>query len=168
MRARKGAGARRTARTALAVVALTLLAACGPGDDGDGRGDGVGRGDLDRKPTGAAESPKAATGTLEELAAKVDCAPNVRTDTEELRQANCRTADGAYVLTTFATERGLREWLDAADDYGGAYLVGRAWVVSGGEAAVTALRGRLGGEVHQGADHGADQGAGDGSEHGHH
>ncbi|MEU9606818.1 hypothetical protein [Streptomyces sp. NPDC048057] len=157
MGTRTGAGAARTARTARAVVALTALAACGPGDDGDGRGD------VDR-PRGAGASksaPREAAGTLEELAATARCAPKVRTDTAELRQANCRTGAGAYVLTTFATERGLRAWLDAADDYGGTYLIGRTWVVSGGEEVVTALRDRLGGTVHRGADHGT-------PDHGHH
>ncbi|GGT25547.1 hypothetical protein [Streptomyces purpureus] len=95
----------------------------------------------------APEAPEEATGTLEELAAKAECEPNIQTDAEELRQANCRTADGNYILTTFATDRGQREWINESKDYGGSYLVGRKWVVAGEAKVVTAVRGRLGGTV---------------------
>jgi hypothetical protein len=135
-------GARRTARAALAVLALTLATACGSGDDGDGRG-----GDNGPKP------PKTATGTLEQLAEKAECKPNIQTDAAELRQANCTTGDGKYVLATFATDRGQREWINEANDYGGSYLVGRKWVAVGEAKVVTALRGRLGGTVETGSQH---------------
>jgi hypothetical protein len=139
---RTNTGARRTARAALAVLALTLATACGSGDDGDGRG-----GDNGPKP------PKTATGTLEQLAEKAECKPNIQTDAAELRQANCTTGDGKYVLATFATDRGQREWINEANDYGGSYLVGRKWVAVGEAKVVTALRGRLGGTVETGSQH---------------
>lgn len=142
MRTVTNTGARRTARAALAVLALTLATACGSGDDGDGRG-----GDKDPKP------PKTATGTLEQLAEKAECKPNIQTDADELRQANCTTGDGKYVLATFATDRGQREWINEANDYGGSYLVGRKWVAVGEAKVVTALRGRLGGTVETGSQH---------------
>jgi hypothetical protein len=142
MRTSPNTGARRTARAALAVLALTLATACGSGDDGDGRG-----GDKDSKP------PTTATGTLEQLAEKAECKPNIQTDADELRQANCTTGDGKYVLATFATDRGQREWINAANDYGGSYLVGRKWVAVGEAKVVTALRGRLGGTVETGSQH---------------
>ncbi|WP_175411077.1 hypothetical protein [Streptomyces sp. TRM64462] len=91
--------------------------------------------------------PDTATGTLEQLAERVDCTPRIQTDAEELRQANCATADGTYVLATFATDRGQREWLNSAKDYGGSYLVGRKWVAVAGQDVITKLRGRLGGEI---------------------
>ncbi|MET7711174.1 hypothetical protein [Streptomyces sp. NPDC005407] len=142
MRTSTNTGARRTARAALAVLALTLATACGSGDDGDGRG-----ADKDSKP------PTTATGTLEQLAEKAECKPNIQTDADELRQANCTTGDGKYVLATFATDRGQREWINAANDYGGSYLVGRKWVAVGEAKVVTALRGRLGGTVETGSQH---------------
>ncbi|MFF0448360.1 hypothetical protein ACFYT4_18450 [Streptomyces sp. NPDC004609] len=157
MRTSTSTGARRTARAALAVVALVLVAACGSGGDGDRRGDG----DGDRD-----DAPRTATGTLEELASLADCKPNIQTDAEELRQANCRTGDGRYVLTTFATDRGQREWINEANDYGGVYLVGRKWVASGDEKVIAVLRGRLGGTVETGSEHhpgsGGSPGPGDG------
>ncbi|MCT9088008.1 hypothetical protein N4G70_03935 [Streptomyces sp. ASQP_92] len=103
-----------------------------------------------------ASSPKpskTAGGTLEELAARADCRPVLSTDSAELRRANCTTADGRYVLATFATDRGQREWINEAKDYGGAYLVGRKWVAVGEQSVVTALRGRLGGSVETGTMH---------------
>ncbi|MET9426944.1 hypothetical protein [Streptomyces sp. NPDC003036] len=138
----------RTARVAAAaLISLTLpaLAAC----------------EAERKPDAAPPTAPTATGTLEQLAEKAACEPEISTDAKELRQARCETKDGTYVLTTFATDRGQREWINAANDYGGAYLVGRKWVLSGDQKVVTALRGRLGGEVETGASH-------EGSHSGHH
>ncbi|MCX4822618.1 hypothetical protein OG883_22500 [Streptomyces sp. NBC_01142] len=146
---------KRNARAGLAVLALALVAACGSGDDGDGRGDD-------------AKVPATATGSLEQLAKKVECKPNIQTDADELRQANCTTDDGKYVLATFATDRGQREWINEANDYGGSYLVGRKWVAVGEAKVVTALRGRLGGEVETGSQHhSGNSGSSGGSEEGH-
>lgn len=132
-------------------MVLALAAACGFGDDGDGRVA------ADK----GAKAPRTATGSLEDLARRADCEPNIQTDAEELRQANCRTDDGRYVLATFATDRGQREWINEANDYGGTYLVGRKWVAVGDERVVEALRGRLGGEVETGARHGSGEGNGE-------
>lgn len=148
-------GARRGGAVAAVLAGLSLLAGCStePAGDGDGR----------ERPT----PPPAATGTLEQLARKAGCDPNVQTDAAELRQANCRTDDGRYVLTTFATDRGQREWINEAKDYGGSYLVGRRWVAVGGPEAVAALRGRLGGTVETASPHHSGDSGGGGSEDGH-
>ncbi|MGW2210513.1 hypothetical protein [Streptomyces sp. NPDC001781] len=108
--------------------------------------------DADRD-TGA-KMPATATGSLESLAAEVKCRPDMQTDADEIRQALCRNADGKFVLATFATDRGQREWINDAKDYGGHYLVGRKWVAVGEDRVVDALRGTLGGEVEVGTDHG--------------
>ncbi|WP_460064816.1 hypothetical protein [Streptomyces sp. YKOK-I1] len=100
--------------------------------------------------------PTAATGSLEHLAAEVDCKPNMQTDADELRQAICKTSAGKFLLLTFATDRGQREWLNGAKDYGGHYLVGRKWVAVGEETStVTSLRKTLGGDIEEGTDHSA-------------
>jgi hypothetical protein len=111
--------------------------------------------------------PETATGSLEQLAAKADCAPEIATDAAELRQANCTSVDGRYVLATFATDRGQREWINGAKDYGGTYLVGRKWVAVGEDKVVTALRGRLGGTVEAGSQHHSGSSGSGGSEPGH-
>ncbi|MGW7367485.1 hypothetical protein ACWGI8_29720 [Streptomyces sp. NPDC054841] len=143
------------ALAALALTAVTALTACGANDEE------------------APEVPKTATGTLEQLAKQAECEPNIQTDAKELRQANCTTKDGKYVLATFATDRGQREWINEANDYGGSYLVGRKWVAVGEPKVVTALRGRLGGTVETASSHdqhaGSSGGSGGNEEHsGHH
>ncbi|MFC8824317.1 hypothetical protein ACFT9I_03050 [Streptomyces sp. NPDC057137] len=144
----------RTERPRVALVvpalALALLSGCGSNDDE------------------APKAPRTATGSLEQLAEKAECDPNVQTDADELRQANCKTGYGRYILTTFATDRGLREWINEANDYGGSYLVGRKWVASGDAKVVESLRGRLGGTVETAPAHGSgggDSGTG-GEDHG--
>ncbi|MEU8891016.1 hypothetical protein [Streptomyces sp. NPDC048442] len=130
-------------RVAGALVALVLMAGC----------------------DGPPPEPQEAAQTLEELAAKAGCVPDIGTEAAEIRQANCRTETGSYVLATFATDRGQQEWLDAANDYGGNYLLGRKWVAAGDEKVVTELRGRLGGTVTTGVHH---SGSGEGHTGGHH
>ncbi|AXG57019.1 lipoprotein [Streptomyces lincolnensis] len=116
-------------------AAVLALAGCGSGGDGQ------------------AAVPETATGSLEHLAAEVKCKPNMQTDADEIRQALCKNTDGRFVLATFATDRGQREWLNGAKDYGGYYLVGRKWVAVGEEKTVTALQGSLGGDMEEGSEH---------------
>ncbi|MFJ4836936.1 hypothetical protein [Streptomyces sp. NPDC088746] len=137
--------------TVAVLTGIGLLTACGGGADGDD------------KPA----VPPTASGTLEQLASKARCRPDVQTDAEELRQANCVTGDGRYVLATFATDRGQREWINEANDYGGSYLVGRKWVAVGDADVVTALRGRLGGTVETASPHHSGSSGSGGSEEGH-
>ncbi|MFD9909696.1 hypothetical protein [Streptomyces sp. NPDC059063] len=133
---------------AVSATAFGLVIAAGLVAGGEGGGEGAGGGD------GGRAVPVTAVGTLEQLARKAACAPDIQTDAAELRQAQCRTADGRrFVLATFATDRGTREWLNAANDYGGTYLVGRKWVAVGEPDVVTALRGRLGGTVERASHH---------------
>ncbi|MEV7454037.1 hypothetical protein, partial [Streptomyces nigra] len=100
-------------------VAVLALSACGAGGDDE------------------AKAPETATGSLEQLAAKAKCDPNMQTDADEIRQAICTTGKDKYILATFATDRGQAEWLSGAKDYGGYYLVGRKWVAVGQEKTVT-------------------------------
>ncbi|GAA0284959.1 hypothetical protein GCM10010302_23980 [Streptomyces polychromogenes] len=95
-----------------------------------------------------------APATVEQLAAALGCTAELGTQAEELRQGACETGQGAYRMTTFAAEAGLRSWLTEAEPYGGVYLVGDRWVVTGPSAdALAGLRGRLGGSVETGAAH---------------
>ncbi|MEU6085837.1 hypothetical protein ABZ865_03350 [Streptomyces sp. NPDC047085] len=124
----------RLTRALLAGAAALTLAGCGAGGDTEA-------------------VPPTATGSLESLAAEVKCKPNMQTDADEIRQALCRNGDGRFVLATFATDRGQREWINDAKDYGGYYLVGRKWVAVGDDGVVKALRTTLGGDVEVGANH---------------
>jgi hypothetical protein len=105
-----------------------------------------------------AAAPKEVTGSLEHIAAEADCKPDMQTDADTIRQALCKKGKEKYVLATFSTDRGQREWLNSAKDYGGYYLVGRKWVAVGDDGVVEALRGTLGGDVEIGTDHAAHSG----------
>ncbi|MFE3635408.1 hypothetical protein [Streptomyces cellostaticus] len=129
----------RLTRAVLGAAAVLALAGCGTGGE-------------------AEKVPPAASGSLESLAAEVRCKPNMQTDADEIRQAICRNGDGRFILATFATDRGQREWINDAKDYGGYYLVGRKWVAVGDDGVVRALRGTLGGDVEIGTDHRAHAG----------
>ncbi|MCX4991394.1 hypothetical protein [Streptomyces sp. NBC_00568] len=141
-----------------AVAALLALTGCGGGSDDKG--------------TGAKETvPATATGSLEDLAAEVKCRPDIQTDADEIRQGVCKISAGKFILATFATDRGQREWLNGAKDYGGSYLVGAKWVAVGDQKMVTTLRGQLGGTLEEGVSHhsGGSGGGGTETEHsGHH
>lgn len=121
-----------------AAAAVLTLTGCGSGGDGE------------------AAVPETATGSLEHLAAEVKCLPNMQTDADTIRQAICEKGKEKYILATFSTDRGQREWINTAKDYGGYYLVGRKWIVVGHEDVVADLRGRLGGDLEQGTQHGGD------------
>ncbi|MET7700264.1 hypothetical protein [Streptomyces sp. NPDC005485] len=157
----------RLTRVKLAAgAAVALLALTGCGGSGDNGADG---GSGSKK--AAAEVPATATGSLEELAAEAKCKPDIQTDADEIRQGVCKVSGGKFILATFATDRGQREWLNAAKDYGGSYLVGAKWVAVGDQQMVGTLRGRLGGTVEEGASHhsGSSGGGGDETTHsGHH
>lgn len=131
----------RLARGAVAAVAaLMVLTGCGSDDGGEKK-----------------KLPETATGSLEHIASEVGCKPDMQTDADTIRQAICKNSDGdfsgKFVLATFATDRGQREWLNGAKDYGGYYLVGRKWVAVGEQKTVTGLRGRLGGTMEEGSAH---------------
>ncbi|WP_030169384.1 hypothetical protein [Streptomyces sp. NRRL S-813] len=127
---------------AAGAVAAVALAGCGSGGEA------------------AAKVPPVATGSLESLAADVKCKPDIQTDADTIRQAICTTSTGRFVLATFSTDRGQREWINEAKDYGGYYLVGRKWVAVGDDGVVRTLRGTLGGDVEIGTDHHAHAGHG--------
>ncbi|MGI5454205.1 hypothetical protein ACQEWB_13715 [Streptomyces sp. CA-249302] len=134
----------RLTRPMLAVAGATAvlaLAGCGSGDS-----------------EAAAKVPVTATGSLESLAARVKCKPDIQIDSDEVRQAICKTSDGKYVFATFATDRGQREWINDAKDYGGFYLVGRKWVVVGEDKIVKTLQKTLGGGEEIGTNHSAHTG----------
>ncbi|MEU9730075.1 hypothetical protein [Streptomyces sp. NPDC048002] len=124
----------KVTRPMLAALAALLLAGCGSGGD-------------------AESVPRTASGSLEQLAAEVKCAPDMQTDADTIRQALCERGKERYVLATFATDRGQREWINTAKDYGGFYLVGRKWVAVGHEEVLDQLRGTLGGDIEVGLNH---------------
>ncbi|MFE0102144.1 hypothetical protein [Streptomyces sp. NPDC059009] len=110
----------------MGVGVLALVAGCGSNGDG---------------------APGTAGGSLEQLAVRARCAPDITTDAADLRQATCKKGSRRFVLATFTTDRGQSEWFAEARAYGGTYLVGRKWIVVGSRTVVTEVRERLGGTV---------------------
>jgi hypothetical protein len=98
---------------------------------------------------GAAQPSRAAkVMSIEEIGGVLGCPePNMQTDAEEIRQAMCTTDRGRYVLVTFATEKGKREWLDEAQPYGGSYLIGARWVAVSELPQLQSAQKELGGAI---------------------
>ncbi|WP_218617678.1 hypothetical protein [Cryptosporangium aurantiacum] len=126
-----------------ALVVLLALGACGSPDA------------QSSEPTAAASSPSpppVATGTVEQLAARLGCQPQIRTEAAELRQGVCRAATGEFTVTTFPQERFKLTWLDAAAGWGGWYVVGPLWAVSASTKAIADdFRQTLGGSLIDGS-----------------
>ena len=90
-----------------------------------------------------------APAKVEVIAGLVGCKVKIRTDADELREGVCHGKDGDFLITTLPEERFKLTWLDAASIYGGKYLVGTRWVVSGPEALLKKFRPELGGKIQQ-------------------
>ncbi|MFB4294137.1 hypothetical protein ACBI99_41325 [Nonomuraea sp. ATR24] len=96
----------------------------------------------------AASAAPAAPAGIDQIGAAAGCPrPALQIDAADLRQADCRTARGHYTLVTFTTERGQRDWLELAQMYGGAYLVGERWVVVSTPPLLEGVRAQLGGRI---------------------
>ncbi|WP_405880665.1 hypothetical protein OG762_20010 [Streptomyces sp. NBC_01136] len=75
-------------------------------------------------PVGPSASPasSAKPASLEQLAEAVGCAePEVAGKALDYRQGVCKTAKAEYVLFTFDTASGQRDWLKVSQMYGGVY-----------------------------------------------
>ncbi|WP_330175101.1 hypothetical protein OG875_17150 [Streptomyces sp. NBC_01498] len=127
--------------TALAVSLLLPLLAMGCSADPAGR--------TSSPPPKATATPaaSAAPANIEKIASMTDCAPEMRADAEELRQAVCVTAEGNWIVTTFPTEKLKLTWLDTASMYGGTYLVGPKWAIGAEPQLLERLRPKVGGEL---------------------
>ena len=91
--------------------------------------------------------------TIEQLAAKTGCQPKIQINAADLRQGACSTQTGRYFLTTFATAKGQRAYLEQAQDYG-AVLVGNRWVAGASPQVLEQLHGKLGGNLYDMSGHG--------------
>ncbi|GIH28110.1 hypothetical protein Aph01nite_64200 [Acrocarpospora phusangensis] len=85
--------------------------------------------------------------TVEQLAAKVGCTPEIQVDAAELRTGACTTSVGQFFVNTFSTQQGKDEWMDQAPEYN-PHLVGNLWTVLGERQVLDALKGKLGGDLH--------------------
>ncbi|MFJ8000814.1 hypothetical protein ACIQ7D_27400 [Streptomyces sp. NPDC096310] len=159
----------------LIAAGVLLLAGCGGGgtgqdkdegkdrstEQGQGRDQGGNRAAPERPAASVAPSPRPAT--VEQLAAAVGCEAQIRMTVEDYRQGVCEKGGTAYTLISFTTDKGKREWVDYAQMYGGAYLIGTRWVIGTNEKRhVETARSKLGGSVEEGEGY-ASSGTGNGT-----
>lgn len=138
--------------TAVAVMCASLLCG-GCGESQPPHGADAAAGSVPAAKAAPA-SPGAPGISVEEIAGVLGCTAELSVEADELRQGACETAQGAYSVATFAADQGLRSWLAETRTYGGVYLVGDRWVVTGPSAqALTALHDRLGGTLESGTSH---------------
>ncbi|GAB3276344.1 hypothetical protein GCM10027589_01900 [Actinocorallia lasiicapitis] len=98
--------------------------------------------------------PQAKPMTLEQLAAGTGCKLQPQLGASELKQGQCSTGQGKYVLLTFSTEEAQSSWLTEAKPWGGRYLQGPRWVIVGTDEQLLEFRGKVGGTIVAGEDHG--------------
>jgi hypothetical protein len=82
------------------------------------------------------------------VAAAAGCTPRTTVRNSGYTQAVCVTPAARMTITTFATDKGQRDWLDEAIPYGGAYLIGKRWVVGGNDpTGMNTIAASLGGTI---------------------
>lgn len=134
-----GGGASRAPR-AIALLAALLCVGCtgsaaGPGSSGSEGG-------------GRAAPPPSAPEPLDRIAAALGCSPEVTVDAQEVREGACAVEGRAFRMATFSTAEGRAAWLAESRQYGGTYLVGERWIITGPSAdALTPARATLGGTL---------------------
>lgn len=93
---------------------------------------------------------------LQQIGDALGCTPEITVDAEELREGACGTGPQAFRMATFISEQGRQAWLTEAQNYGGTYLVGPTWVVTGASAeALAPAHTRLGGTIQSAPGHGS-------------
>lgn len=147
----------------LAVASVLLAAGCGGGsvsadaDTGGKTGTG-GKGGTARP--GGEASPAAKPARVEQLAKSVGCKPEFTTEVDDYRQAVCQSSKGKYLFLDFVKTKGMRDWLETAQMYGGVYLVGNRWVMSSSPTKnMERLRSEFGGTIEKSGSFGSSPGA---------
>ncbi|MFI1729019.1 hypothetical protein ACH40E_07235 [Streptomyces acidicola] len=133
----------RGAAAVVGLVVLPLAAGCSGGDD-------AGTGDRASKPSKVPDAQAAAVvapAKVEVIADLTGCKVKIRTEADELREGVCHTPEADYLITTFPEEKYKLTWLETASIYGGKYLVGPRWAVSGKPKVLEPLRKKLGGTI---------------------
>ncbi|MFD6890994.1 hypothetical protein [Streptomyces sp. NPDC059957] len=122
------------------LLAAFLCAACTAGAGTGAGGTGGGR--------AASSAPAPAPEPLDRIAAALGCSPEVTVDAQEVREGACAVEGLAFRVATFSTAQGRAAWLAESRQYGGTYLVGERWIITGPSAdALTPARTALGGTL---------------------
>jgi hypothetical protein len=103
---------------------------------------------------GQGDAPEAQPATIEQLAQKTGCTLIGKRNSKELKQGQCKTSTGRYVLVSFTDNKNRDSWLTEAKPWGGTYLVGPQWVAVATPQILDTLRKDLGGNIVHGDQHG--------------
>ncbi|MFI0776563.1 hypothetical protein [Streptomyces sp. NPDC021212] len=144
----------------LAVASVLLAAGCGGGsaDANAGGKSGTGGERATARPGGSTRAPKPAR--VEQLAKSVGCEPEFTTEVDDYRQAVCRNSQGKFLFLDFVRTKGMRDWLETAQMYGGVYLVGNRWVISASPTKnMEKMRSEFGGTIEKSDSFGSSPGA---------
>lgn len=124
----------RAMRYALLVAALAVVAGCGGDPAADHAAGQQGQhGQHGTSHSGSTAQPPAKPAkamTVKELAIALGCEATV-TAGADFRQATCTSPTDRYVLVDFDTVAGQRAWLEGGLAYGGIYLTGDRWALTG-------------------------------------
>jgi hypothetical protein len=112
----------------VATLAMAAVLAAGCGSD-DGAKTGQAPTPETAKPDPNAKPSK--PYTVEQLATKLGCKPTFQGKAKDYRQAACDVEGQNVLLAQFDKESGMQDWVASAIQYGGVYLVGERWVLSG-------------------------------------
>jgi hypothetical protein len=129
------------------VAALTLLAGCGgaqpPAQHQAQHGANHGSSSSATNPP----SKPAKVMTVQQLAVALGCEASVTTG-KDFRQATCTSPTDRYVLVDFDTAASQRAWLEGGHMYGGIYLTGDRWALTGKpKEYLQTLQATLGGTI---------------------
>ncbi|CDR04289.1 hypothetical protein [Streptomyces iranensis] len=128
-------------------AALLFLAGCGGGDRTHGAGHEQKKVSPDTKEFAKPGKP----APLTKIADAIGCKATIVTEAEELRQGSCGSGQKRFTMVTFATDKGQHDWLTTSKDYGGMYLVGKRWSVTGlSMGSLEPLREKIGGSLEKG------------------
>jgi hypothetical protein len=100
-------------------------------------------------PGNAAVNAKAAVPAgITAVASAAGCTAKPTTTTASYRQAFCIVPENRLTITTFTTDQDQKDWLAEALPYGGAYLIGKRWVVGANTPdGLNKIAGTLGGTI---------------------
>jgi hypothetical protein len=138
---------------ALALAAILAAGACGPGDGTSGRHGGSGHGED--VPLSVLPSKPSKPMTVQQIARALGCDAKLAGKFADYRLASCEYQGRNLVMAEFDNEKNQTDWLELSKDYGGVYLVGERWVMTGNTLAeMSPLQDKFGGKLEQGDIHG--------------
>ncbi|WNE94787.1 hypothetical protein PS467_05245 [Streptomyces luomodiensis] len=133
-------------RATTVCAALLVLGGCGGGG-----AHGTAHERTETSPLAKAFAEPGTPAPLTKIADAIGCEATVITEAEELRQGACGSGGKRFTMVTFATDKGQRDWLATSKDYGGIYLVGKRWSVTGlSMGSLEPLRQKIGGSLEKG------------------